>query len=290
MKSDIGTVSAELYFIEVVTRVPLKFGPETLTSVSCARVCVTVEDGQGRRAQGWGETPLSVQWAWPGSLSYQERHEAMRLFCRMLAEAWAGFEGRGHPIELGAEFIESVLPEVLGRLNRDRGEAEAMPWLAALVCCSAFDVAVHDAYGVLLGREVYSTYSGEFMNSDLSRFLEPAEGFDFSFAGKYPADFLESPAAQELAAWHLVGGKDPLDEPELTGDEPDDGYPVLLADWIRRDGLTCLKVKLRGNDSAWDYARLVRVGEIAIENGVTWLTSDFNCTVTEVGYVNEILD
>lgn len=29
--------------------------------------------------------------------------------------------------------------------------------------------------------------------------------------------------------------------------EPKDGYPVLLADWIRRDGLTCLKVKLRGD-------------------------------------------
>ncbi len=290
MQSDIGTVSVELYFIGVVTRVPLKFGPETLTSVTCARVCVTVEDGQGRRAQGWGETPLSVQWAWPGSLSYQERHEAMRLFCRMLAEAWASFEWLGHPIELGAEFMESVLPEVLGRLNRERGEGEAMPWLAALVCCSAFDVAVHDAYGGLLGREVYSTYSGEFMNSDLSRFLAPAEGLDISFAGKYPADFLEFPAARELAAWHLVGGKDLLEESELTGDEPDDGYPVLLADWIKRDGLRCLKVKLRGNDCAWDYERLVKVGGIAIEQGVTWLTSDFNCTVTEVGYVNEILD
>ena len=290
MKSDVGMVSVELYFIGVLTRVPLKFGPETLTSVSCARVCVTVEDAQGRQARGWGETPLSVQWAWPGGLSYQERHEAMRLFCRMLAEAWACFEKRGHPIELGAEFIESVLPEVLGGLNRERGEAEAMPWLAALVCCSAFDVAVHDAYGGLLGREVYSTYSGEFMGSDLSRFLAPAEGFDFSFAGKYPADFLQFPAARELAAWHLVGGKDLLDESELTGSEPDDGYPVLLADWIKRDGLRCLKVKLRGNDSAWDYGRLVRVGEIAIEHGAVWLTSDFNCTVTEPGYVNEILD
>jgi len=93
-----------------------------------------------------------------------------------------------------------------------------------------------------------------------------------------------------MPAWHLVGGKDLLDDSELTGDEPDDGYPVLLPDWIKRDGLTCLKVKLRGNDPEWDYERLINVGEIAINNDVLWLTSDFNCTVTEPAYVNDILD
>jgi L-alanine-DL-glutamate epimerase-like enolase superfamily enzyme len=291
MKSDIRTVSVDLYFIGVETRVPLKFGPETLTSVTCARVCVRAANRDGQTAEGWGETPLSVQWAWPSSLGYQERHEAMQEFCRMLAEAWAQLDLAGHPIEVGSAFIESELPRLLSELNGRRGEgSEPMPWLAALVCCSAFDVAVHDAYGRLLGRDVYSTYSGEFMNSDLSEFLEPAEGFDFSFAGRYPADFFRVPAARELAAWHLVGGKDLLDAAELTGAEPDDGYPVLLADWIGRDGLTCLKVKLRGNDAGWDYERLVRVGEIAIENGSVWLTSDFNCTVTDPAYVNEILD
>jgi hypothetical protein len=54
--------------------------------------------------------------------------------------------------------------------------------------------------------------------------------------------------------------------------------------------LQCLKIKLRGNDSVWDNARLNRVGDIAREEGVSWLTADFNCTVTEPAYVNEILD
>jgi len=291
MKTDIRTVSVDLYFIPVQTRVPLKFGPETLTSVICARACLTVTGAEGKKAQGWGETPLSVQWAWPSSLGYQERCDAMQLFCRMLAEAWAGFDRQGHPIEIGSDFIESVLPKLLERLNRERGEqAEPMPHLAALVCCSAFDVALHDAYGKILERDVYSTYNAEFMNEDLSAFLEPAQGAKVSFAGKYPADFFSSPPAKTMPAWHLVGGKDLLDDSELTGDEPDDGYPVLLPDWIKRDGLTCLKVKLRGNDPEWDYERLINVGEIAINNDVLWLTSDFNCTVTEPAYVNDILD
>ena len=126
--------------------------------------------------------------------------------------------------------------------------------------------------------DVYSTYNAEFMNADLSHYLEPADNTHFSFDGKYPAYFLKSSPAKTLPAWHLVGGKDLLDTSELTGTEPDDGYPVLLPDWIKRDGLKCLKVKLRGNDSEWDYDRLVNVGKIALENNVLWLTSDFNCT------------
>jgi L-alanine-DL-glutamate epimerase-like enolase superfamily enzyme len=215
----------------------------------------------------------------------------MQLFCRMLAEAWAQFDQQGHPIELGSEFIESQLPTLLEKLNRRRGEqTEPMPHLAALVCCSAFDIALHDAYGLLLGRDVYSTYNAEFMNADLSYFLKTADDINFSFAGKYPADFLTFPPPKTMPAWHLVGGKDLLETSELTGKEPDDGYPLLLPDWVKQDGLKCLKVKLRGNDSEWDIGRLVKVGKIALENNVLWLTSDFNCTVTEPAYVNEILD
>jgi L-alanine-DL-glutamate epimerase-like enolase superfamily enzyme len=280
-----------LYFLPVQTRVPLKFGPETLTSVICARVAMTVADHSGRTALGWGEVPLSVQWAWPSSLGYQDRCDAMQAFCRVLARAWAEFAEMGHPMEVGHRFNESVLPDLLATLNAERGaDAEPMPWLAALVCCSAFDVALHDAYGQSVGCEVYATYNGKYMNADLSHFLESAAGSNVSFAGKYPCDFMTIPPAKRMPAWHLVGGKDLLIASELTGSEPDDGYPVLLRDWIERDGLTCLKVKLRGNDAAWDFDRLVKVGQIALDKGALWLTSDFNCTVTDPAYVNDILD
>lgn len=128
------------------------------------------------------------------------------------------------------------------------------------------------------------------MNADLSAYLTPAAGSGVSFAGRFPADFLVFPRKNLLPAWHLVGGKDPLIASDLDGSKPEDGYPVLLRDWIRRDGLKCLKVKLRGNDMEWDYRRLVSVGNIGVEDGVNWLTTDFNCLVTDPSYVNEILD
>ncbi len=289
-QTDIQPEGVSLYFLPVQTRVPLKFGPETLTHATCARVRMQVADRRGNVAEGWGETPLSVPWAWPASLSYDERHEVLKGFCVALSERWAAFGAAGHPIEVGHAFLETELPRLSEEVNAARAEGAAMPHLAALVCCSAFDIAFHDAYGNLVGRGVYETYDAEHMNRDLAGYLTPAEGADVSFAGKYPCDFFSLPPARELPAWHLVGGKDLIDESELTGAEPDDGYPVLLREWIRRDGLKCLKVKLRGNDAAWDYDRLVRVGQIAIEGGADWLTSDFNCTVTEPLYVNDILD
>ena len=64
----------------------------------------------------------------------------------------------------------------------------------------------------------------------------------------------------------------------------------MLSDWIDRDGLNCLKIKLRGDNPDWDYKRLVAIGEIAQEKNVDWLTTDFNCAVTDPEYVNDILD
>ena len=289
-ETDVRPMAVSLYFLPVETRVPLKFGPETLTSVTCARVRMRVEGAEGRTAEGWGETPLSVQWVWPSHLSYKERHTALKDFCIELAKGWTRAELSGHPIEIGHAFQEMQLRRLLQQFNENRAGAEPMPWLAALVCCSAFDIALHDAYGNLHQLPVYETYGAQYMNLDLAHFLSPAEGSKLSFANKYPVDFLSYPRASELPAWHLVGGKDLLDGSEMDGTEPDDGYPVLLPDWIRRDGLQCLKVKLRGNDADWDYKRFVKVGEIAIQSNVLWLTADFNCTVTDPSYVNDILD
>jgi L-alanine-DL-glutamate epimerase-like enolase superfamily enzyme len=289
--TDIRVVGASLYFLPVRTRLPLKFGLETLTEVTCARVSVTVTDDKGNTAPGWGETPLSVQWVWPGDLPYAERHAALKEFCQGLTELWASIRTRGHPMEIGYDFMETVLPGWLEGFNRRQRRGKApMPWLAALVCCSPFDLAVHDAYGMLHGCPTYETYHAQFMNRDLAWYFQPASHSEASFQNKYPADFLATRRQESLPAWHLVGGLDLIDRAELTDSLPNDGYPVLLEDWIRCDGLKCLKVKLRGTDAEWDFSRLLKVGSIGAALGVDWLSADFNCTVTHPDYVNAILD
>jgi L-alanine-DL-glutamate epimerase-like enolase superfamily enzyme len=290
--TDVRPVAISVFFLPIKARVPVKFGPEVTTEVTCARVKMTVEDRRGDRAVGWGETPLSVQWVWPSRLSYQEREKALRTLCLQLAGAWlsAPLEP-GHPMEVGHGFLEAVLPGLTERFNRsDRAGSDPVPLLGALVSNSVFDLALHDAYGKLHDVPTYETYNERYMSRDLAHYISAAPGTDISFAGRFPEEFLVRPRLESILAWHLIGGKDPLEPDDLIGDEPDDGYPVLLRDWIRRDGLKCLKVKLRGDDFTWDYERLRKAGRIAIEEQVVWLTADFNCTVKDPAYVNAILD
>jgi L-alanine-DL-glutamate epimerase-like enolase superfamily enzyme len=283
--SDVRVREAELTFIPVKTRVPLKFGAQTVTGVICARVRVRVENRAGDSAEGWGETPLSVAWVWPSDLPWEERERRMCDFTRLLAKEVADFGEAGHPMELGDSFQRHRLHALLASSNSAFSQASAMPHLAALVCHSLIDIAIYDAFATLLKRPVFETLGHEFLSRDLAFFLDG----DVHFSGKFPVDYL-LPRQTRLPVWHLVGGLDPLEAIDLTGLEPADGYPVVLRDWIRTDGLNCLKIKLRGTDAKWDYQRLVRIGEIAIEEGCEHLTADFNCTVTDPAYVCEILD
>jgi L-alanine-DL-glutamate epimerase-like enolase superfamily enzyme len=281
--TDIVVREAQLFLLPTSLRVPLKFGAQVVTRAVCARVRVRVEDRQGRSAEGWGETPLSVGWVWPSTLTWDERENRLQDFTIRIAEEVVKLGEFGHPMELGHIFQENCLEKIRGEANQ--GHSEPLPHLAALVCHSLVDLAIYDAYGNLHQRPVFETISSDWLPGDLSRYLEPAE----RFAGKWPVDFLK-PRQNRLPVWHLIGGLDPVEREELTGSEPNDGYPVLLRDWIRADALRCLKIKLRGNDAAWDYDRIVKIGRISIEEGVTWLTADFNCTVTDPAYVTEILD
>ena len=286
--TDIRAVGTTLYFIPAIMRVPLKFGSETINSIICARVKVDVEDKSGRRASGWGETPLSVGWTWPAALSFESREIFMKDFCVVLAKAWSEFNCFGHPMEVGHEFTEKKLDALLQDFNRKL--ETPMPHLSALVCNSLFDIALHDAYGNLHNVPVYETYNSNYMNKDLSHYLIPEAKTNISFAGKYPCDFFVKNVPSKLPVWHLVGGKDYICESERTGSDAADGYPVMLSDWIKTDGLNCLKIKLRGNDEDWDYQRMVEIGKIAAQYDVDWLSTDLNCMVHDPEYVNRILD
>ena len=286
--TDIRPVSTAVYFLPVDTRIPYRFGTEELKSVICARARVTVENRSGEWAIGWGEAPLSAQWAWPSSTSFNDRQDAMMNLCLALGKGWGDFAYSGHPMEVGHVYLTDVLAATLDDFNH--GRDDTMPWLAALVCNSAFDLAVHDAYGHLLGTSIYDTYDAEHLNRDLAHYLTPGRNTGASFRDRYPADYLVPPRPATVPAWHAVGGNDLLYDAERTGNEPGDGYPVVLDDWIRRDSLNCLKIKLTGQEEGWDYDRIVNIGRIAETHDVDWLCTDFNCTVETAEYVNDILD
>ncbi len=277
-------------FFRYDNRVPLKFGHEVSTGGETVLVRVTLQGEDGRTACGHGETPLAAAWSWPSEVSQKTRVQRMHAFCTALGAAWRQETTAGHPMEIGAHFLEARLGECLTKENANRPEAEQMPYLAALVCCSAFDLALYDAYGKLHQIPVFDCFNAKYMNRDLSTYY--TEEYRSAFQGRYPEAYLvpRGKAPTSIAACHLVGGKDPLTVDDLTGKEPRDAYPVLLEDWIDRDGLKNLKIKLTGNDAVWDYERIVRVGRIALKKNIENLTTDFNCTVEEPAYVCDMLD
>lgn len=288
---DVRILEAFVAFEPIRLRVPLKFGSETTTDITCARARVVVTREDGNNVQGWGETPLSATWVWPSDrLSIEYRVNRLVDFCKRLAAAWNGCALAGHALEIGHIFLEEYLPALLDAENEGYPESDQMPYLAALLCDSLFDLAVHDAYGTANSVFTFDAYGPPYLDRDLTAFYP--ERLASRFRGKFPADYLTgaAEAPQRLATWHLVGGKDPLEPSDLNGSEPQDGYPLLLADWIRRDGLYCLKIKLTGTDAAWDYERVVRIGKIAPAEGVRYLSADFNCTVHDPAYVVDWLD
>jgi hypothetical protein len=286
----VRVTGAAVHLLPVPMRVPLKFGGQTLDAVTCARATVEVRTRDGHRGVGRGETPLSVAWGWPSSLlPHAVREEAMVRLVIACARSLVGFGEPGHALELGHAFRENALAGLAEEAAA--GIEGGMPELAALICSSPLDLALHDAFGHALGLDTYATYGPEHLSQDLADLLGPDAGqAGRRLRGRHPADFLVARPASDLLAWHLVGGLDPLSDDELAGREPRDGHPVLLADWIVRDGLRCLKIKLRGDDLPWDVARLLRVGRIGLALGVRHLCADFNCTVGDPAYVHAALD
>jgi len=75
-----------------------------------------------------------------------------------------------------------------------------------------------------------------------------------------------------------------------------DRLPEHLAEWIAYNGLTHLKIKLAGDDLAWDVSRVLAVDAVAVEaqnkRGCReWFYSlDFNEKCSSEDYVLEFLD
>ena len=109
-------------------------------------------------------------------------------FTSLLVKRWDHFDDWGIA-ELGSRMIMEDLPVALSEYIRtERTGAEPIPWLAALVCASAFDLAVHDAYGVVNKGTTYRTYGREFLSSDLACFWSPLR-IQFNFESSFLQTF-----------------------------------------------------------------------------------------------------
>jgi len=282
----IRRVTAHYPFVRA--RTPLKFGNVVVDALDFCHVNVEVENRRGRVAEGWGAMLLMDNWAWPtAAVPHDQRAVAMRELNRRLCLLFEAYDDFGHPIDIFLR-VEGMMQDAAQAVCRERALAEEMPFLGTLVCASPIDLALHDAFGHVNGIDSWTGYISDFMANDLSVHL----GDDFR--GAWIGDFVH-PMPPRIEAFHLVGGLDKLRAAEITPDDPHDGLPISLDQWIRHEHLHCLKVKLKGTDLAWDLWRLHEVARIAREEhealGLSglWFSADTNEQAESPDYCIELL-
>lgn len=290
MKStDIRICQVDLTFEPVPFRAPLKFGGRIVENTDLINVEISVESRGGKRAKGQGSMPLGNVWAWPSATVEPDQAEAaMKKFAEGVAEMFESYPDFAHPID--AAFHISAEYRHLGRQTASRlGLDERMPQLAELVAASPFDSALHDAFGKVNRVNCYNALSSEFMNADLSEYL------DESFEGEYLDQYTLREPKDRLPLYHLVGALDPLTEADITK-RIGDRLPETLGEWIKADGLTHMKIKLSGDNLEWDVERVLAIDRVATEAQSArgceqWFYStDFNEKCENVEYVLEFLE
>jgi L-alanine-DL-glutamate epimerase-like enolase superfamily enzyme len=286
--TDVRVRAVEHRYQDFRYRAPLKFGGVAIDEVTLLDVWLDVETAGGKRARGFGSMPLGNVWSFPSRvLGYHQTLGAMRDLADRIAGIVGSCSESGHPIDLGIA-LEPACLRAAADVTRERQLPEPIPHLCTLVAASAFDAALHDAYGKAHGLNCYHTYGRDFMDHDLAHYLGP------EFAGERLDRYVHREPRPRMPLYHLVGALDPLTDADVK-QRIGDGLPETLPEWIRHDGLTHLKVKLNGEDLGWDVERVVGVDRVAsqtqAERGVErWCYSlDFNERCPNVGYLLEFL-
>ena len=237
-------------------RTPIKFGGVVLDRVTLLNVRCRVSSRAGKSAWGFGSMPLGNVWAFPTKqMPYETTLAAMKAVVERIAGVMGQCQEFGHPIDV-THLLEPEFHKAAGQVGQQLQLSEPVPPLATLVRADPFDAALHDAFGKVHGLNVYHTYGRDFLPHDLDHYLGPA------YRGLHLADFIDREPRPTMPLYHLVGALDPLEEGDVVR-RLNDGLPETLPEWIAADGLTHLKIKLNGDDLAWDVLdRVARVERV----------------------------
>ena len=286
--TDIRVVRIEHSTEKLPYRTPIKFGGRVVTDAVLVNVELEVETRRGQVGGGYGSMPMGNVWAWPTSVvSTEQTLQAMLAFADALATRIASDTFTAHPLDITRHW-HAWHGEIAASVQTSLGLSEPMPLLAQMVAASPFEAAVHDAFGKTLGQNSYDLLGAEFVEHDLAHYLNG------DFAGEYLDRYTLRQPKPTMPLYHLVGALDPLVDSDIH-QRINDGLPETLGEWIAADGLTHLKIKLNGDDLAWDVSRVAAVDSVASETqarlGVTkWHYSlDFNERCQNVEYLLEFL-
>ncbi len=286
--TDLTLNRVEHRLTEIAYRTPMKFGGRVVTDATILDVHVDVVTRDGRRGRGSGSMPLSNAWAWPSQVVAGDRTlAAMVKLAHRYVAATGDYNEAGHPLDITLALAASHA-SLAGEVEKKLQLTEPIPRLAQLVVASPIEAAIHDAIGKTLGVCSFDLLSRDYVARDLGAYLNQ------DFAGEYLDAYTLRAPQPRLPLYHLVGALDPLTDADIE-ERVADGLPETLPEWITADGLTHLKIKLGGDDLAWDVDRVVAIERVASEAQAArgcsrWNYSlDFNERCPNVDYVLDFL-
>lgn len=287
-KTDIRIEEVRYGYEDHVYRAPYKFGGRVVDRVTLLNVRCRVRTRDGKSAWGFGSMTMGNMWAFPSrTMPYEKTLGAMKALAQRIAGITGDCREVGHPLDL-ALVLEPAHLKAAEDVSHALALDEMIPKLCTLVVASPFDAAIHDAFGKVHGRNVYATYGDDLLPHDLSRYLGAG------FKGLRLDRYLPARPLDKIPLFHSVGGLDPLEAKDVERPLAD-GLPETLPEWIERDGLLRIKIKLSGEDLAWDVERTLRIDKVAAEtqarrNVKDWAYClDFNERCPNVDYVLECL-
>jgi L-alanine-DL-glutamate epimerase-like enolase superfamily enzyme len=265
-------------------RAPYKFGGKEVDRVTLLSVRCRLLGRNGKSATGYAAMPLGNVWSFPApDIPYDTTLDAMRRLAEKIAMLTRAYREYGHPLDANRALEPEFLKAASG-VSREMKLPRPIPKLCTLVTASPFDAAIHDAFGRLHSRNSFTVCGKDFVRYDLSHYLNA------EFRGEYLDPYVLPKVVPRVRMYHSVGASDALTPAEIrqrVGDE----LPETLEDWIPYSGIRAIKIKLNGNDLAWDVDRVAAIDRVTIaaqrKRGVVdWLYSlDFNERCPNVAYL-----
>jgi hypothetical protein len=231
----------------VFARMPFRFGVVTMRAAPLLTLAVEIEDSAGRRATGYAADFLAYRW-------FDKRPEkSLADNCRDLLASVD--EAQGLYLDAANEGYDT--PFALWRATYPEIERRALARdfnrLGASFGASMLERSVIDALGRMTDQPFAALVRGG-LGIDLGSLCAELRGREIS--GLVP-----KPPLERLHVRHTVGLVDPIIAADRREAAVDDGLPETLEDYLVRDGIRYLKIKVSGQLDA-DLARLQAIAAV----------------------------
>lgn len=234
------------------TRMPFRFGVITMRAAPLLTLAAEVKGGRGARATGYAADFLAYRW-------FDKRPE--KSLVDNCADLLCAVDA-AQSLYVGAGERGPLSPFELWRQTQPETERRALAFglqpARGAFGPSMVERAVIDGVGRRTGRSYFELVWNGLLGTDLGA-ITPA------LQGRRVREFLPAQPLDRPQVRHTVRLLDPITAADVRGPVAD-GLPETIEDYLERDGIRCLKIKV-GGALEEDLPRLEEIAAVLERRG-----------------------